>query len=128
ERLAGEGFRVIALDLPGHGASPGRRLNLALAVAAVRAAADWFGPFAAIVGHSFGGAVAVNAVAGSVEGIDAVQADRLVLVASPSSMPAIFDDFGQFLGLGAHTQLALADEVRRVAGRPLETYVAADQL
>ena len=34
EALRGEGFRVIALDLPGHGASPGRRLNMAIAVAA----------------------------------------------------------------------------------------------
>ncbi|MEO3387409.1 alpha/beta fold hydrolase [Mesorhizobium sp. CAU 1741] len=128
ERLVAEGFRVVALDLPGHGASAGRRLNLALAVAAVRTTADWFGPFAAIVGHSFGGAVAVNAVAGSIGDIAPVEAKRLILVASPSSMPAIFEDFGSFLGLGAHTQLALAGEVQRVAGHPLETYVAADQL
>lgn len=128
EALRGEGFRVIALDLPGHGASPGRRLNLAIAVAAVRAAADWFGPFATVVGHSFGGAVAVNALAGSVRGVAPVEARRLVLVSAPSSMPALFEDFGRFLGLGSRTQVALAREVERVAGRPLADFVGDEQL
>lgn len=128
ETLNAEGFRVIALDLPGHGCSPGRRLNMATAVAAVRAAADWFGPFAAIVGHSFGGAVAVNAAVGSIRGIAPVRTQRLVLISAPSSMPALFEDFGRFLGLGTRTQMALASEVERVAGQPLEAYVGADQL
>src|SRR5690606_34741823 len=86
EALPAQGFRVIALDLPGHGASPGRRLNLAIAVAAVRSASDWFGPFASIVGHSFGGAVAVNAVAGSIRGMAPVEARRIVLISTPSSV------------------------------------------
>lgn len=128
EALRGEGFRVIALDLPGHGASPGRRLNMAIAVAAARVAGDWFGPFAAVVGHSFGGAVAVNAVTGSIRGIAPVEARRLVLVSAPSSMPAMFEDFSRFLGLGTRAQTTLADEVQRVAGRPLEDFVGAEQL
>jgi len=128
EDLRREGFRVICLDMPGHGMSPGRKLNLALAVAAVRATADWFGPFHTIVGHSFGGAVAVSAVAGSIRDIAPVITDRLVLVSAPSSMPAIFENFGRFLGLGASTQMALAGQVERIAGRPLEYYVAAEQL
>lgn len=128
ESLRAEGFRVIALDLPGHGASPGRRLNMAVAVAAVRSAADWFGPFAALVGHSFGGAVILNAVAGSVNGIAPVVAKRLVLVSAPSSMPAVFEDFGRFLGLGTRAQTALAAEVERVTGHPLEDFVGAEQL
>lgn len=128
EALGGQGFRVIALDLPGHGASPGRRLNLAIAVAAVRAAADWFGPFAAIIGHSFGGAVAINAVAGSIRGIAPVDARRLVLISAPSSMPALFEDFSRFLRLGTRAQTALAAQVERVAGRPLEDFVGAQQL
>ena len=94
-------------------------------VSAVRAAsvvAEWFGPFAAVVGHSFGGAVAFNAVAGSIDGIAPVAASKLVLIAAPSSMPHLFRDFGRFLNLGPRTQSAVAEEVRRIAGRPLDDF------
>jgi alpha-beta hydrolase superfamily lysophospholipase len=90
EGLRGAGFRVIALDLPGHGASPGRRLNMAIAVDAVRAAGEWFGPFAAAVGHSFGGAVALNAIVGSVKGVAPLDAGLRVLLSAPASKAAIF--------------------------------------
>jgi pimeloyl-ACP methyl ester carboxylesterase len=122
------GFRVIALDLPGHGHSSGRRLNMVLAVDAVRAAGEWFGPFRAVIGHSFGGAVAVNAAVGSVDGIPPLAAERLVLIAAPSSMPGIFEDFGRFLNLGPRSQVAINDQVERIAGRPLSHYVGSEQL
>lgn len=122
------GVRVISIDLPGHGASSGRRLNLANAVASAQAADQWFGPFAGIVGHSFGGAVAVNAAVGSIRGVEKVRAGRLVLIAAPSSMPMIFADFGRFLNLGPRTQTAIAAIVERIAGRPLEAYAGQVQL
>jgi len=122
------GYRVIAIDLPGHGHSSGRRLNMMLAVDAARVAGEWFGPFAAVVGHSFGGAVAVNAAVGSVAKIPPLATERLVLIAAPSSMPALFEDFGRFLRLGPRTQTAIAAEVERVTGRPLEQFVGATQL
>lgn len=122
------GYRVLALDLPGHGHSSGRRLNMVLAVDAVRAAGEWFGPFRAVVGHSFGGAVAVNAAVGSVEGIAPLATERLVLIAAPSSMPAIFEDFGRFLNLGPRSQVVVNDQVERIAGRPLSHYVGSEQL
>lgn len=126
--LDAAGFRVIALDLPGHGESGGSSLNMAIAVRAVAEAAAWFGPFAAVVGHSFGGAVAANAIVGSIRGAEAVTAERLVMVSSPSSMPSLFKDFGRFLNLGTRTQTALAERVERLAGRPLEEFVVASQL
>ena len=122
------GHRVIALDLPGHGHSSGRRLNMVLAVDAVRAVGEWFGPFKAVVGHSFGGAVAVNAAVGSVEGIPPLATERLVLIAAPSSMPAIFEDFGRFLNLGPRSQTVVNDQVERIAGRPLSQFVGSEQL
>ncbi|MGI6853463.1 alpha/beta hydrolase [Mesorhizobium sp. 1B3] len=122
------GYRVVSLDLPGHGQSSGRRLNMALAVDAVRVAGEWFGPFAAVAGHSFGGAVAVNAAVGAVAGIPPLATARLVLISAPSSMPAIFEDFGRFLNLGPRSQLAVAAEVERVTGRRLEDFVGSVQL
>lgn len=122
------GVRVVAIDLPGHGASAGRRLNMANAVATVQMADQWFGPFHALVGHSFGGAVAVNAAVGSVAGVEKVRAQRLVLIAAPSSLPMIFADFGRFLNLGPRTQTAIADLVHRIAGQPLHAYAGEIQL
>lgn len=121
-------YRVVSLDLPGHGHSPGRRLTMVSAVEAARVAGEWFGPFAAIVGHSFGGAIAVNAVAGSVKGIAPLAADRLVLIAAPNSMPAIFKDFARQLNLGRRSYRNFTGRVERIAGYPLDHYVSSHRL
>ncbi|MGE0284427.1 MAG: alpha/beta hydrolase [Rhizobiaceae bacterium] len=128
EGLLEAGYRVLSLDLPGHGGSLGRRLNMALAVEAVRRAADWFGPFTAMVGHSFGGAVAVNAAVGSVEGLAPVAVDRLVTIASPSSLPKLFADFGRMLKLGPRSQSMVEAQVERLTGRGIAEFDSARQL
>ncbi|MGX9178032.1 alpha/beta hydrolase [Mesorhizobium sp. BHbdii] len=122
------GYKVVSLDLPGHGQSQGRRLTLVSAVEAARLTGEWFGPFVAVVGHSFGGAVAANAVVGSVKNIPPLAAERLVLIAAPSSLPAIFDDFSRMLSVGPRSQVAMADRVERIAGRPLHEFVGDRQL
>ena len=95
------------------------------ALDAARVVGEWFGPFAAIAGHSFGGAVAANAVAGTVNGIPPLAAERLVLIAAPSSMPAIFEDFARLLNVGPRSYRVMAAQVERLTGRPLEDYVAS---
>ncbi|RWO05829.1 MAG: alpha/beta fold hydrolase [Mesorhizobium sp.] len=122
------GYKVVSLDLPGHGQSQGRRLTLVSAVEAARLTGEWFGPFVAVVGHSFGGAVAANAVAGSVKDVPPLAAERLVLIAAPSSLPAIFNDFSRMLSVGPRSQAAMADRVERIAGRPLHEFTGDRQL
>ena len=122
------GHKVVSLDLPGHGQSRGRRLNMVNAVDALRVAGEWFGPFAAVVGHSFGGAVAANAIAGSIKNIPPLAADSLVLIAAPSSLPAIFDDFSRLLNVGPRSQVAMADRVESLSGRPLREFTGDRQL
>lgn len=128
DALRRSGTRVIAIDLPGHGKSSGRRLNMANAVEAAASAGEWLGPFDAVIGHSFGGAVAVNTIAGSIRGIPAIATDRLVLISAPNSMPAYFADFGRMMDLGTRTQTALVGHVERLSGHPLDDFVGANQL
>jgi pimeloyl-ACP methyl ester carboxylesterase len=128
EGFRGAGFRVMALDLPGHGHSSGRRLNMVTAVDAAQTAGEWFGPFAAVVGHSFGGAVAVNAAVGSVPSIAPLATEHLVLIAAPNSMSDLFEGFGRFVNLGRRTYSAMAGQVRRLSGRALSEFTGSRQL
>lgn len=119
------GYKVVSLDLPGHGGSLGRALDMAKAVEAASLAAQWFGPFAAVVGHSFGGAVAVNAAAGTVRGFAPLATERLVLISAPNSMPRLFQEFAGYLKLGQRSHRALETQVERVTGTPLERFVGS---
>ncbi|WP_265518746.1 alpha/beta hydrolase [Nitratireductor luteus] len=127
EELRSHSFRVVALDLPGHGASPGRRLHMASAVAAVKTVEEWFGPFTGAVGHSFGGAVLITALKGAVNGLKPVDAGRLALIASPNSMPDLFAYFSRELGLGRISRAAFFHQVELVTGSPLSEFVTARQ-
>ncbi|MEM6462098.1 MAG: alpha/beta fold hydrolase [Pseudomonadota bacterium] len=126
--LQKDGHAVVALDLPGHGGSSGRTLDMARAVEAVDAAWRQYGPFSMMVGHSFGGAVVLNAAVASVEGFRANSPDKLALISAPNSLPAVFEWFADLLGLRPKSRRALYDGVAEVTGRPLETFIGTVQL
>jgi pimeloyl-ACP methyl ester carboxylesterase len=126
--LTEAGFRVVAFDLPGHGNSTGRELNIPLGVASLAAVAHAFAPVHAIVTHSFGGAIAMAAMAGSVPAQPQVKTARLAMIAAPSSISLITRGFGQTIGLGARGQAALERRIHIVAGAPVESFEGRDQL
>ena len=85
--LVAAGHRVIALDGPAHGDSTGSSTTgpeFAEAIAAVRKSV---GPLAAIVAHSFGGFTSLLAISRG------VTVGRLVIIAAPSSVPEVLEDF-----------------------------------
>lgn len=127
-RLNEGGIDVVLLDLPGHGASGGRYMNLGTAIAAVDAAWRQYGPFEAFVGHSFGGVVVLNAAIGASMCVPARRPQRLVMIASPNSMPDFFRQFGRWLGLPRPAQAALEYKVFSILGRSLDLFVCAQQL
>lgn len=126
--LCEAGFRVVAFDLPAHGASTGRVLDMPLGVASLAAVARAFGPLHAMVTHSFGGAIALAALADSVPGQPAVSAGRLAMVAAPSSVKRITRRFGAGIGLGRRGQAALERRIHSVAGNPVEAFEGSAQL
>lgn len=122
------GYRVVGLDLPGHGHSSGRNLTVPLALAGIRAAWQHHGPFDAVVGHSFGGFVSAMASAIPAEFGNRIEPGRLVLIAAPATASSAFDHFGSMLGLKPKTRLALDHRVERIAGRPTTFFDAARML
>jgi pimeloyl-ACP methyl ester carboxylesterase len=123
--LTAGGAEVVALDWPGHGASPGRTLTMPAAVRAIDAARRHFGGFDVAVGHSFGGASLACAAGGLVCDVPSHVAKRMVLIGAPSEMTWLFKGFGKFLQLSAKTQAALEGMVVRLSGRRLEEFDAA---
>ena len=123
-----DGWDVVGLDLPGHGRSTGRSLNVKMGVEAVQTASTWLGPFDMAIGHSFGGVVAVNAAVGSIKGQKPVPFGRIAVIASPNSMPEMFKGVGHYFGLGKRAQAAMEQRIHVVAGHPLDNYVVSEQL
>jgi pimeloyl-ACP methyl ester carboxylesterase len=122
EPLLQSGFDIVALDLPAHGRSSGRILHVPLAVAALHALHQRFGPWHGIVAHSFGGPIAAAFVSGAIPRFEPVPVERMVLIAAPSSLPDIFAWFGEAIGLTERGRRALDANVLRIAGRELAEF------
>lgn len=118
------GADVVGLDLPGHGSSTGRRLTVPMAIEAIDAAWRQYGAFDAVIGHSFGGFVAAMAAAGPEDWIRRRTPQKLVLIAAPVAAKHVFDGFAGMMGFSRRAHRALEDEVRVVAGRPVEFFAA----
>jgi pimeloyl-ACP methyl ester carboxylesterase len=114
EPLLKDGFRVVALDGPAHGDSPGKKTNLNFFSIAMSEVIAELSHVHAIVAHSFGaGATALALSRGAA-------VERVVLVASPSTMSWVISDFCRILGLSTkvgsafHLQLEAWSGVKAV--------------
>ena len=126
--LLSAGFRVVAYDLPAHGQSTGVELNVPIGVASLAAVARAFAPVHAIVSHSFGGSIALAALAGTVPAQPRVMVERLAMICPPSSLAQVTRQFGTAIGLGQRGQAALEARIHSVAGTPISAFEGADQL
>jgi pimeloyl-ACP methyl ester carboxylesterase len=110
--LAAAGCEVYALDLPAHGGSTGWKTNLLEFVGAVRKAAELFGPFAGIVGHSLGGnAVAVAASSG-------LDVRRIVLISALADPHRVTEEFAEQVGISERTRAGMQRRFERMTGVP----------
>lgn len=114
------GADVVILDLPGHGASTGRRLDLKIAAEAIVAAERHFGRFDGVVGHSFGGAATMMAAGQVFQDLHQLEAGRIALIGSPSSMGEVFNGFATMVGLGRGSVDAMRSRVMAIAGVRVE--------
>jgi len=128
EPLQRQGFRVITIDLPGHGQSSGRLFHLPLAVEAMHAVRGKLGSANIIISHSLGGAVVATSSAGTLQPYPAMNVSKLVLISSPDSMAKIFDDFATMVGLNILATDALRKNITRLSGLVAADFDVSTQL
>ncbi|WP_405018529.1 alpha/beta hydrolase [Kitasatospora sp. NBC_00070] len=111
------GLTPVSFDAPGHGDSGGRATNLIEVRALIGQLHDRYGPFEAVVAHSFGVTCAFAALR------DGVKADRLVAIAGVSEFAFLPAEFRRQLGLGPWAERELGRRIARLlpAGQGLDT-------
>lgn len=114
EPLREAGYRVVAVDAPGHGHAPGSSSSLVALGAALEAAVERWGPAAGVIGHSSGAIGTTFALSRGLE------APRVVFVSPGSDLPAYTRYFGRLLGLGAAATGEIVTSIERRIGLRFE--------
>ncbi|UHQ18900.1 alpha/beta fold hydrolase [Lysobacter sp. KIS68-7] len=109
-RLREQGYAVVAFDQPAHGRSSGDTTNLPDFAATLLEVGKRFGPAAALVAHSLGGAAASVALA------QGLQAERVVLIAPAADPLAATERFAQLIRLPQRLLRALVRSFERQVG------------
>ena len=120
EPLVQRGFRVVGLDLPGHGDSPGGRTNAFEMAATLRDIDRELGGVDAVVAHSIGAFAAVLELANGWEPRAACLISPLVRV------DHAVDRFAQRLRLGQRAVKALRSDLERKFGTDVWDKLSAD--
>jgi len=115
EAVVASGRRAVLLDLPGHGRSAGHHLSPPAAATTLLRVGQVLGPFEAVIGHSFGGAVAGTA---SARGLPT---SRLVMIGSPSAYARVFDRVLDDLGIEGPVRGHAFDALEAKVGVPVRS-------
>lgn len=108
--LVSAGFRVVAVDAPGHGGSPGRRSSLVAIAGALRRIGERYGPLAGVIAHSAGTVGAVHSIS------HGLAVDRLVCIAPGVDLEGYVLEFARIFGLSAAASHALKLRIERHVG------------
>jgi pimeloyl-ACP methyl ester carboxylesterase len=118
-RLAGAGFRVVALDMPAHGQSSGRRTSLVHWLRVLRDLPATLGAPDVVVGHSFGATALTHALA------EGFPAERAVLIAPPLGPQQFIERAQRFIGLPPHRIPGMVRRLSELVGRDIEEFDAS---
>lgn len=98
--LLEQGFQVITFDGPGHGDSPGKRLNLGVYSNIISSLNRQYN-IQGIIAHSFGGG---SALVSLLKDKDDVYLPKMVAIASPVNICWVVDSFLERLGLSQRSR------------------------
>jgi pimeloyl-ACP methyl ester carboxylesterase len=108
--LVDSGYQVVAFDLGAHGESSGRAASIVSLAEDLLAIDAAFGPFEALVAHSFGGPVTNLAT------IAGLRVKRLAYIAPPLDPERWLSTFSRFVGFDDAMELRLRHRLERRVG------------
>ena len=120
--LVAQGYRVVGIDLPAHGDSPGRRTNAYEAEAALQAVASQVGPIHAVVAHSMGGAETLLALR------EGLEVDRVALLAPPLRLRHAMEPFATMFALPGSSMAGLTARIERQFGKQVWDDLSSDRI
>lgn len=112
--LTAAGFRVVAIDAPAHGDSPGDQVSVFDYAQSLIKVGSQLGPLAGVVGHSFGAAAAAIALH---LGLNSACA---VLISGPVSLSAVIERWGRHHQMDEAQIPMFVTMVAQQTGVPLE--------
>lgn len=110
-----QGYEVFALDFPAHGEAKGMQLPWTDAVLILKETLNQYGPFYAVIGHSFGGSMLLNTfnIAGQLQEWQLNhQPEHAILIASPTQMRSPVNKLAKKFNLSKHGYLQLRQVMR----------------
>jgi pimeloyl-ACP methyl ester carboxylesterase len=117
--LVNDGYRVVALDGPAHGASPGKYVEVSTMANALLAVEAALGPLHGVIAHSFGGASTIVALTRG------LRAGRVVIIGAPDALMSVIGRFKQVLGLSGAAEEAFLEAFGQQLGARPETFDVA---
>jgi pimeloyl-ACP methyl ester carboxylesterase len=112
--LRAAGYALVAFDQAAHGRSDGDRTTLPDFACHLLAVGRHYGPAAAVIGHSLGGAATAVALARG------LAAERAILIAPAADPLAAMERFSRIVWLGTHWGARLAALFERQTRVPIE--------
>ena len=121
--LVEAGFRVISIDMPGHGNSSGKNIDITDFIGTILQTQKKFGEFYAIIGHSFGGLVSIVTTLR-----ESISYQKLILISSPSSMDIVFFNFQLMFNLDDKIMKKIWQNTINRTGLPIKTFPSSEDL
>jgi pimeloyl-ACP methyl ester carboxylesterase len=112
--LVSLGHRVIAVDGPAHGASPGKRTGPVEFARALCDIDEQIGPLHTVIGHSMGARAAIIALGWG------LRTQKAVLLGTPASFDEVIERFADFLGIPTRMRRHLLHTIERRTNVPRE--------
>ena len=120
--LTEAGYRVVGVDLPGHGDSSGQRTDIPESGAVVNEIAGHFGGAHAVIAHSMGANTALWALK------NGLSAEHAVLLAPNVDMAYAFETFEVLFGLPPKAVVGLKRSIERRFGASIWRDIRGDHL